>query len=504
MLAIDSSLATDYQTLMYPYNISFPNLNAFNALGAQQVAVITLSATLTVQVPTGGDTNNNATDSPVTVTCKATIELAKGENPRMENLNPTSPLSYPSWLSYDLRIFTVTSGQSHDMFSVASPTDATQAVSYIRQVLNNLNNPTQITNGDTFDNALTQSEEASAVPWLPAQGSDPAQFAFAIARVRIKSSVTETIGPVRVFFRLFSAASTITNFAEVGKSAGTYRWGTNGTAGHKIPLLGVESNFFFSEYVTVPCFATDRVNLNGPADMKTQTDPPNAVNITTIANTEVDTYFGCWLDVNQTTKFLIPTPPGTQSQWDGPWTGTESLNGAIAVAPHQCLVAEIRFDDTPIATTRTHGHHRQARPAQHCLARSSAMTSHPFEIKPSATNQGPDVLMVTWRGTPAQSVAEMYLPAVSSKDIIALADKIYGRHRLTATDANTIQFPASDLTLIPITAGIGRYAGLLSVDARPSMPQGKNFTVAVRQLNQVSATTRTKPTPAPPRVALDE
>jgi hypothetical protein len=130
------------------------------------------------------------------------------------------------------------------------------------------------------------------------------------------------------------------------------------------------------------------------------------------------------------------------------------------------------------------------------------MISHPFEIKPSANSQGPDVLMVTWRGTPAQSTAEIYLPAVSSKAIITLADTIYGRHRITATDANTIQFPASDMTLIPIPAGSGRYAGLLSIDVRPSMPEGKTFTVSVRQLNQVSATTRTPPPPPPvPKIA---
>jgi hypothetical protein len=351
VLATDSTLATNYQTLFYPYNISFPNLKAFNALNADEVAVITLSAKLQVQVPTSGNTNNPpVTTSPVNVQCKANIELAKGENPRMENVNPASPLSYPTWLSYDLRIFTVTAGQSHDMFSVVSPTNASQAVPYIGQVLDNLNHPSQITNGDTFDNALTQNEENSSIPWLPSQGSDPAQFAFAVARVRIKSSITETIGPVRVFFRLFRAASTITNFAEVGTGEGTYRWGTNGTAGHKIPLLGVEKIGGSLEYVTVPCFATTRVNLSGPADMNTQTDPPNALPITTSAGAEVDTYYGCWLDVNQTAKFLLPTPPSSQSQWDGPWTGTESLNGAIAVAPHQCLVAEIRYDDTPIPT----------------------------------------------------------------------------------------------------------------------------------------------------------
>jgi hypothetical protein len=108
--------------------------------------------------------------------------------------------------------------------------------------------------------------------------------------------------------------------------------------------------------VAIPCFATDRVNRTQPADMKTQLDPPNALMITTAAGKEADTYFGCWLDVNQTTPFLISAPPLFQSQWDGPWAGTQSLNGVITMAPHQCLVAEIRFDDTPIpngATTST-------------------------------------------------------------------------------------------------------------------------------------------------------
>ena len=135
------------------------------------------------------------------------------------------------------------------------------------------------------------------------------------------------------------------------------------------------------------------------------------------------------------------------------------------------------------------------------------MISHPFEIKPSASSQKIDVLMVTWRGTPAQSIAEIYLPAVQSNAVIALADKIYGRHRLAATDANTLQFPASDLTLIPIPAGAGTYAGLLSVDVRPSLPEGKSCTVSVRQLNVASATSVTQPPPPVIRVergAFDE
>jgi hypothetical protein len=344
--AIDDTLVINFQTFFCPFTISFPNLNAFNALNPHQVAIVTLTASLTVQIPTGA---NNAT-TPFTLTAQANIELAKGEDPYLVNLNPTDPQAYPSWLSFDLRLFTVTPTQAHQMFSVANPTtgdpsSANGPVAYIQAVLNHLNNPSLITNGDTFDNALAQDEDSSALEFLPTNSAGEPVFNFAVARVRLTSGITTTVGPVRVFFRLLNAASTNSTFTEVGTGEGTYRWGTNGTVGHKIALLGVEG---LPEYVAVPCFATERVNLNQPADMKTQTDTPNVQMITTVPGQEVDTYFGCWLDVNQTTPFMILLPPFLQSAWDGPWTGTESLSGAIAVAPHQCLVAEIRFDDTPI------------------------------------------------------------------------------------------------------------------------------------------------------------
>jgi hypothetical protein len=355
VLAIDETLGLNFQTFLYPFTISFPNQNAFNALNAHQVAIVTLTAKLTVQVPTGLDSKGNTTTTAVPVNCQANIELAKGEDPYLFDLNPNNPEAYPSWLSFDLRLFAVTPNQSHLMFSVPNPTDANGAIPYIRQVLKHLNDPSLIKNGDTFDNALTQDEEGSAIVFYPNNDSFVPTFNFAVARVRIRSGITTTIGPVRVFFRLFNAASTVSDFTEVGTGEGTYRWGTNGTPGHKIALLGVQGGFLGlgAEYVTVPCFATKRVNLTSPADMKTQTDSPNAVTITTAAGMEVDTYFGCWLDVNQTTPFLIPIPPLAPSQWDGPWPGTESLNGVVATAPHQCLIAEIRFDDTPIPNGAT-------------------------------------------------------------------------------------------------------------------------------------------------------
>jgi hypothetical protein len=131
--------------------------------------------------------------------------------------------------------------------------------------------------------------------------------------------------------------------------------------------------------------------------------------------------------------------------------------------------------------------------------------SHPFEVEPSTSQLAPVVLMIVWRAAPAQSVAELYLPAVSASAVVALAGRLYGRHRLTATDAHTLQFPASDLALVPLPAGSGRCAGLLSVEPHPDMPAGSRFTVVVRQLDAASATIRPTPPPPPqPQIAESE
>ena len=492
VLSIDPSLDTDYQTFLYPFTISFPTENAFATLSLHQAAIITLSATFTV--------------GSVTVTAQANIELSKGEDPFFTDLTPSNPLEYPSWLSFDLRFFKVTPNQAHQMFSVPNPTDAGGAIPYIQTVLHNLNNPNLITNGDTFDTTLSQDEDASALEFLPTDTNGNPTFNFAVARVRIiAATATTTTTPVRVFFRLFQAASTVSDFHEVGTGQGTYRWGTDGSPNHKIPLLGVQTDQNGNlEYVTVPCFATERVNLNGPADMNTQHDDPNAVFITTVADEEVDTYFGCWLDINQSgTNFLIPTPPGNQAQWDGPWTGTESLNGAIIVAPHQCLIAEIRYDDTPIPDAANSA--TTDKLAQRNIAwidgpnpgvAGSRVMPHPFEIRASASVSAPDELLINWGNTPAKNTALLYLPSVQASDIIALANSMYPRHLLTAIDAHTIQCPAAGVTLVPVPAGRGRYAGILSVNLPLGIKRGDIYDISVQQFETAFAQ-QTQPPPSP-------
>jgi|SRR5579863_748409 len=121
------------------------------------------------------------------------------------------------------------------------------------------------------------------------------------------------------------------------------------------------------------------------------------------------------------------------------------------------------------------------------------MIAHPFEIKPSATTQAPDELMITWGTTPNLSVATIYLPAVAAVDIVALADKMYVKHRLSRIDDHTIQFPAGDVSFVPIPQGQGRFAGLLSVDLPATIHQGEVYKIAVRQLTLVSAAIQPPP-----------
>jgi hypothetical protein len=165
--------------------------------------------------------------------------------------------------------------------------------------------------------------------------------------------------------------------------------------------------------------------------MDTQTDPSNVQNITTVANTEVDTYFGCWLDLNQSTNVILGTPPSSQSQWDGPWTPNASINSSVVNAPHQCLIAEIRFDDVPTPPGATYS--TSDKLAQRNVAWIDGpnpgtdpcrVMPHPVEIRSTLNAQKPDELMITWSKTQKGSTASIYLPPVQSSDVIMLANRL--------------------------------------------------------------------------------
>jgi hypothetical protein len=478
VVATDPTLAPLTQRFLYPYTISLSSDAAFNALGLDQAAVLTLTSTISV--------------GQVTRSASAALELAQGENPFLTNVNPSDP-SQPVWLSFDLRFFkvAVTPGGSAARFAATMTSDPAAAPGFIASAIRNLTTGSGAAGGETFAD-LAQDEEAAALEFLQQDSSGRFVFNFAVARVRlIGATAGAQASNVRVFFRLFQAQTTNTSFDE----ASTYRFASDGVLnGHKIPLLGVQNDGSGTlEYVTIPCFASPRINLSAPAAMDGQFDPPNVQTIAVNPGVEVDTFFGCWLDINQPQQTFLPlTPP--LGNTDGPWGGGTlgSINQAITRAPHQCLVAEIRYDDTPIPAGANAG--TSDKLAQRNIAwvdgpnpgvAGSRQMPHPFEIRASARDAtSPDELMIFWGDTPRGSSASIYLPAFGAGEIVSLADVLYGSHGLTVVDAHTIRVPAAGVTFVPIPSGPVRTTGLLSVELPPVIRKGEAYSIAVRQVTE--------------------
>jgi hypothetical protein len=178
-----------------------------------------------------------------------------------------------------------------------------------------------------------------------------------------------------------------------------------------------------------------------------------------------------------------------------------SINEIITNAPHQCLVAEIRFDDAPTPPNATPSDSDKL--AQRNIAwingpnpgqDPSRVMAHPFEVKASSPSVDEvDEMLVFWGTMPAGSAASFYLPSVHAADVIALATEMYPAHRLSVIDAHTIGCPVGDATLIPIPKGVGSFAGLLTVNLPPGVQRGDTYEIVVRQITKATAVPYTPP-----------
>jgi hypothetical protein len=159
---------------------------------------------------------------------------------------------------------------------------------------------------------------------------------FAVARVRYRANTQDAID-VRVFFRTFNAmVSDLSYTSDTDAEMQNYRRTNSGT----IPLLGINS--FTSgggnQIVSIPYFSERRINT-ATQSMTSQHDNTNKQTLLHAGAAEAHTYFGCWLDFNQTDpQFPVNIPRGN----DGPFTGRVPIFQLVRDS-HQCLVAEIRF-----------------------------------------------------------------------------------------------------------------------------------------------------------------
>jgi hypothetical protein len=438
--------------------------------------LVTLNATFTV--------------GATTVTSSAIVELVKKPNPYLLD-GPTS------WLSIDLRVFHLHAGDTR--FGVTMGVGAGDAPPFIQSVMQALTAGKGSAGGESFEANLPADESASSLELSPTDVNNHPIFNFALARVRMRG-LTLDAQHARVFFRLFQAQSTNAVF-DVNT---TYRHFSDGVPnGHTIPLLGIKGG----EYVTIPCFASPRVNT-ASASMATQTDPPN---VQTIAHdptgAEVQAFYGCWLDINQPAQGVLPAAvPGANV--DGPFSGSLlSVQQAIVRSPHQCLVAEIAFDPDVIpagvdpSTTDKIAQRNLAFDAiPNPGADLSRRVAQTFEVRATRTAIAhvparPDELMIDWGSLPAGSTAQIYWPSVKADDVLALARGSHAARRLERVDAHTLSCRAEAVSYVPLPAGADvDHAGLLTVDLPLGVRRGQRFDVIVRQITHAEGRT-SSPTP---------
>ena len=499
----DPALPGVPQRLLFPFVIRFSNDAGFLAMATGGLTSTTITLSASLNVPAGN------------FTASAQVELTTGEDPRFVDVNPQDPLAYPSWLSFDLRFFTMTvpPGGTASRFG-AQITGPSDAPAFVAQVIEKLTAGDGVVGGDSFDPGLTQDEEATKLEFQPADNAGNAVFNFAVARVRLLAKSAATARKVRVFFRLFQAQNTVSNFSE----ATTYRYWWDGTAfGRKIPLAGVQADQNGQlEYVTIPCFATERIHLADPTkSMADQADDPNAYDLPTDPGHEKDYFFGCWIDNNQTVGILprtlppsssLPAPGQASAALDGPWDGSVplgSMKEAMTAFPHQCLISEIRYDDTPVpagATTSTSDKLAQRNIAwldgPNPGAHASRRMAHPVQIRPTpAASPDPDELMILWGNTPPGSTAELFLPALDASAIVGDEGHRTGLNPLRVVAPQTVGCRAAGVTFIPLPAGTALTAGLLTVDLPPGIRKGDEYTIDVRQVTRASGVVTSPPPP---------
>lgn len=443
-----------------------------------------LPVTMTVSLTTGGG---------VTVSAQALLTLTRQPNP-YEIDGPAS------WLSVDLQVFNLLENGSLP----GTPTTVLDAGprDFIQRLLTRYNDPAlPRAPNHPFDLDLVAHQDASSVEIAGSIGGTPV-YDFAVARVRYRALSTP-VSNVRVFFRLFQAPTTSTEF----QPSTTYL--TGGQGGTRIPLLGVVSG----EVVTIPCFAADRVDPTNPLGLNAQTDPLNVGPLgqpipPDASGAEVQAYFGCWLDINQDVP-VLPAPPASPA---GPFAPVLSVQQAIK-NKHQCLVAQIDLDPPAPQIAAGASPAVSDKLAQRNLnivgVASPHLVPNVFEVRATAEglppDQLPDELMLDWRDLPAGSEATVYFPGVRAQELLATADRHYTHHGLSKVDDHTLGCKAAGVTYIPIPPGRGAsHAGLLTVKVPSDVRKGHVHRVVARQLTQAVAVAPERlvaPTLAPARLA---
>ena len=469
----DPSMPGIPQRFTFPYKVSFQNgTTIFNFTPSSET--LTLTATLTA---TG-----------TTIAAQANIELTKNPNPFI--LHGDTAHGYPWYLSVDLKVFMVKGGGTK--FSMPLPAAGvpqTVATNWIQQLITAFNNDRA--SAATLFDALPSDENLSEIALAPTDVHGTPVYNFALARLRYRDTIPAN--NVRLFFRMWPAQQTN---AAYGNPTTLYRTFDAG-GGTVVPLLGIQGD----EIMTIPFFATPRVHTDTTDSMQTQRDAPNVQPVInpSLLGGEVDTYFGAWLDINQPGEKLFPVRMNggiAANIPDGPFTGMGNLLSIeeLVRSEHQCLLAEVSFDLTPIPANGDPSNCDKL--AQRNLAFvnvpnpgliDSRMAPQIFEVRPTPFHLRfdlkPDEIMIEWGTIPSDSIAQIYLPAVAADDILKLASELYTTHHLSKIDSNTLQCITGGVTFIPLPRRTGpNFTSLITVDLPVGIKKGQVYHITVKQI----------------------
>jgi hypothetical protein len=467
------------QRIRFSFDITFstPLTTPFPTGSAQTYALTATFTTAgkTVPSPNSQDTVN--------------FELVAGADPYFSNIDTTDN-SAVAWLSQDLRVFTMTKGQSAFPGDASAPTFSPSQTpyDYMQALLGYLNGASSYTvpvpagSPDPLNGLPGQSGyETGESSVTPLDGSHQQNYNFAIARVRLTSDTQGSAGAankVRVFFRLWVAPSCDTDF----QPSTTY---PSTPAYPALPASPVASSTGLppdpsgQNIQTTPFFATGKTGTND-YDSTVSNNNIRTIQIPTVPGQDsIWAYYGCFLDVYD---------QGNNCSYPG---------------THHCLVAQIAYDNAPIlysagtATNPGNTDKLAQRNLQITLSgnpgpKSTHRIPQAFDTRPSLpfldsagkVLNRPDELMIDWGDTPVGAAAQIYWPGVAASDVMALASRLYGTNLLTAVDNNTIAFSAvKGVTYIPIPSAASKtFAGLFTVDLPLGVKKGRDFNIVVRRI----------------------
>lgn len=457
------------QKFTYVYDVVFEHENAFATFADDKTRKVIVHADLGQR--------------RVTVD----LTLMKKANPFMKNGDPP-------WLSPDVRILKA---------SAAEVEAAGSPHLYLQDLLDSYNSMQVVDEekAHPFASLSTSQEENPVVLEVPKPGSGV--YNFAIARVRYMAIPGENAAGVKVFFRLFNTVGTALEYDKGQK--GTYKLLNSGAT--TIPGLGTPTGYI----VSIPFFGEQRVTPS--KSMAAQTD--NAVNRRTVFGKGAEleyVYFGCWLDMNTREKHFprFPTDDGPYPEQFFPILSSPIEMVQHIAGYHQCLVAEIYYQDDPTDfrdTPFTNDNLAQRNLAMVPVANPgveitrTAQTT--FEVKqseipPLAPDAPPLVMSVTslaarrrlrpdellfWRNNlPPGTVVTLYLPDVDVDEIIELAGTRHAPPVLQRVDEHTLRFEPGEVTFVPLPGRDKTIPGLLSVALPAGIQKGQVYRLSVQQL----------------------